>query len=79
MGYRKCPECHIPLNLEPLNQCDYHSKYSSEVRKINKRYELLLEQQRTEQATPIWQKLREADNPEDALAHLADWLEEKYK
>lgn len=64
----RCPECGVPLDEIPFNECRHHEAYFADEqdalrRKLSARH--------------ISEKIRESDDFEELRDHLADWLQEQ--
>jgi hypothetical protein len=75
---KPCPDCGTPLDEIPLSDCGYHRAHDAIEAATEKRLRAQIKALKAKlDARPIWQKMREADTCEEAINHLADYLEAK--
>ncbi len=76
----KCPDCGVPLDEIPFETCAYHRDYNVIEAMVRERVEHRRAMTKARlDARPIWDKLRQSDDIEEAIEHLAAWLEQNHQ
>ena len=63
----RCPDCGVPLDEIPFDECAAHRAYERDARNAERRRLA---------ARPIWEKIEQSGDFEELKDHLAAWTRE---